>query len=480
MSAFYDRERDLADLNKMLDRSGAQLLLLSGRRRVGKTTLIIEWARRSGKPYFYWVATQSSAAALFQSLSQALWHFLHPSEIVPSTFAFDSWTDLFRQIGKLANETRLICILDEWSHVAEGDPSSNSHLQNAWDHHLKQTNVCVVLSGSHVSLMNQMQEYRAPLYGRFTAHLRVDPLPFHAVKHFLPHYDTERRVAVYAILGTIPHYLQFFKDQFSLRENIERNFIDRIGSLRNEAEFLLSELMREPRNYAAIIQAIAGDRHTPDEIERTGLIPPGNTDKYLARLLELQLIERRVPATIPLQRRTTLSRYYLRDPFLRFYHRFIEPNRDMIELEFKDALWQIISDNLRAFVGVTAFEELCREWCSIQARTHRLPFAPQTVGSHWSADVQVDVVALSWREKAILLGECKWTAEPISRAILTELIEEKTPRVLASLPEGGSGWQVHYAAFSRAGFTPPTIELAKQYHAQLITLEQLDHDLSVV
>ncbi len=236
----------------------------------------------------------------------------------------------------------------------------------------------------------------------------------------------------------------------------------------------------EADDYPAIIRAIADNRHTPEEIAATGAIGASNVHKYLQRLVELQLVERRLPATLPPQQRTTQGRYYLRDPFLRFYYRFLEPNQDLIELELKDALWQTISEQLRAFIGATTFKDLCREWTLIQARRGQLPFVPQIVSGYWGPTVQVDVVALSWRAQAVLLGECKWGADPVARGVVSglDLMEVKTPRVLALLPEGGAGWSVHHAVFAHAGFTPAAAALAAEHSLRLVDLGQLDSDLA--
>jgi len=109
--------------------------------------------------------------------------------------------------------------------------------------------------------------------------------------------------------------------------------------------------------------------------------------------------------------------------------RFIEPNLELVELGLADLLWQRIGEQFRAFVGLTAFEELCREWTLVQARAGKLPFPPEIVGSHWAPDAQVDVVALNWREKAILLGECKWGVDAVGRSVVRELVD-KSPKVL--------------------------------------------------
>jgi hypothetical protein len=122
-------------------------------------------------------------------------------------------------------------------------------------------------------------------------------------------------------------------------------------------------------------------------------------------------------------------------------------------------------------VGLTAFEDLCREWTLAQARVGRLPFLPEVVGSHWAADAQVDVVAVNWREKAILLGECKWGVHPVGRSTVRELVD-KAPRVLPD-----ESWQVHHVLFARAGFTDAARAQAGAVDARLVDLETLDSDL---
>jgi hypothetical protein len=133
-----------------------------------------------------------------------------------------------------------------------------------------------------------------------------------------------------------------------------------------------------------------------------------------------------------------------------------------------------IREELRAFVGMTAFEEICRQWIAERGRAGQLPFEVREVGSHWSRDVQVDVVAINWTEHAILLGECKWGTDRVGRRVIGELVESKTPRVLQALPEQGQGWNVYYAFFARTGFTDAAIAEAGQHHALLVNLDILE------
>jgi len=322
-------------------------------------------------------------------------------------------------------------------------------------------------------MMLNLLTYQAPLYGRFTAQLHLNPLPFATVEDFFPEYSPAERVAVYAVLGGIPGYLERFDGAASLGTNIRQHLFQPIGMFRSEPTVQISDLVREPRHYEAILRAVAAGHHTVSAIAKSTGISSSNLSAYFKSLIELGMIERRIPATVPpLQRRQSKrGRYHLRDAYLRFYFRFIEPNLEMIEFGQANLLWERIGEQFRAFIGVTVWEELCREWTLLQANQGEFPFAVELVGSHWAADAQIDVVAINWREKAILLGECKWGADAINRTVIRTLINK------SALVVPDADWQIYYAFFARSGFTVEARAEAATVDALLIDLPTLDHDL---
>jgi AAA+ ATPase superfamily predicted ATPase len=473
MAQFVDRQREFQELDSVLQERGAHFIVVYGRRRVGKTTLILNWVRHSDQPYLYWVARRETAAAARLSLAQNVWRWAYPDAQDPQPPRFDSWSRLFEQIARMIGDQPLILIFDEFPYAVESDPSLPSHLQASWDHHLKEKPLTLILAGSHIGMMVDLLHYQAPLYGRVTAQLPVDPLPYATLADFFPRYPVAERVATYAVLGGVPAYLERFDDRQSLSANIRHHLLRRTGMFRSEPLVLIGDLVRETRTYEAVLRAVATGAHTPAETAAVTGLASSNLSPYLARLRELGLIERRIPVTIPPDQRrtTTRSRYHLRDSYLRFYFRFIEPNLELVELELIDELWERISQQFRAFVGLTAFEDLCREWTLVQARARRLPFSPEMVGSHWSPDSQVDVVAINWRDKAILLGECKWGVDTVGRSAIRELVD-KSSRVVP-----GQDWAVHYAFFARSGFTDAAQAEASSVGATLVDLERLDADL---
>jgi hypothetical protein len=148
------------------------------------------------------------------------------------------------------------------------------------------------------------------------------------------------------------------------------------------------------------------------------------------------------------------------------------------DLRRPERVLPLIREGLRPFVGLTAFEELSRQWVAEHGRAGNLPFEPQDVGSHWSRRVQIDVVAVNWRERAILLGECKWEADRVRRDVIRNLLEEKTVRLLRDLADADDeGWAVHYTFFARVGFTGAGRPLAQDHETLLIDLDRLDRDL---
>ena len=469
----FDREAELEELNFVLEEPGSQFLLVSGRRRLGKTTLLVEWAKTASAPALYWVASRVSAAQLLKSFSQAVYGYLHPEATVDPSFSYPTWEMALQQLAEPAARERLIVILDEFAYAVEVEPSLPSVLQNVWDHTLKQTNIFLVLCGSHIGMMKKLQAHQAPLFGRITGQLELGPLPFSATAAFLPAYSLERRIAVYAILGGVPGYLERFNDEVSLADNVRRHLFRATGMFRIEPQFLLQDEVQQPHNYLAVLLAIASGQRTQSDISlATGL---EHVASYLARLQELHFVQRDIPVTVPPARRAASrkGRYDLTDPYMRFYYRFIHPNQHLLAQGLYDWLWQLIGEQLRSFIGTYAFEELCREWVLAQARTGALPFMPEYVGSHWSPEAQIDVVAINWRQHEILLGEAKWTGDRLRRSIVRNLIE-KTDLVM---PEVGESWKVHYAFFSRSGFTEAAAAEAEKHQAILVDLDVLGRSL---
>ncbi|MGD9049641.1 MAG: ATP-binding protein, partial [Anaerolineae bacterium] len=376
------------------------------------------------------------------------------------------------------SDRRHILLLDEFTYAVESDPAMLSSLQHAWDQEFRGSRVVLVLCGSHIHTMEMLQTRQSPLFGRLTGQWHLQPLAFPSLQEFLPGWSAEERVAAYAIVGGVPAYLEWLDPSISLSDNL-RNVILAPGSMFvAEPTFLLYDEVREPGTHLAILKAIGAGNHTLSEISNAALVSKTHLSAYLARLRELRLVARRLPITISpsRRRRSRRGRYHLQDPYFRFYFRFLAPHHADLAYRPEQVLPRI-REGLRAFVGLTAFEELSRQWVAQAGQAGRLPFEVREVGSHWSRQVQVDVVAVNWTDHTLLLGESKWGTRPVGRSVIRDLIGTKGPRVLKDLPGEGEGWQAHYAFFARTGFTPAARAEAESVGAQLVDLERLDADL---
>jgi uncharacterized protein len=475
MTDFVDRRREFRDLDRVAAAREAQFVMVYGRRRVGKTTLLTTWARQSGLPVLYWVAKREGRLPLMANLVEGIQAWERGGQPSGIGLRPSDWDAVLGELARVAGKRKCIVILDELPYLIESDPAFLSYLQSAWDHKLKGTAIRLLVSGSHIGMMTRLVEYQAPLYGRFTGQLPLEPLTFTDIEPFVPGYDVHKRLAVYSVLGGVPAYLERWRSEESLSANIERLFFQRTGWFRNEPMVLVSDLTRrETEGYEAILRAIAAGHHIREEIAQTVELPSTSLSHYLPRLCEMGLVQRRIPATVPPDRRRSSreSRYVLSDPYLRFYYRFVDPNLHMIEQGLAPALWQRIEEQFRAFVA-DSFEELCRRWTLAMARRGHLPLEPEVIGSHWSRDAQVDVVAVDWKQRHILLGEAKWGAGKVGREVIRDLVD-KAPRVV---PAGGRKFKVLYAFFARDGFTEAARAEATRHGALLRTLKEMEPEL---
>lgn len=169
-----------------------------------------------------------------------------------------------------------------------------------------------------------------------------------------------------------------------------------------------------------------------------------------------------------------MGRYHLQDAYFRFYFRFIFPhlqsNRSV------EPTLAHIKRELRPFIALR-FEQLCQEWVHAQAQQGNLSLDPEQIGSHWSRRVQIDVVAVDFAKRQILLGECKWQEEVVRRSVVRELVEEKRPKLFRDLDWEESAWSVNYAFFSRSEFTEAATDYARTADVRLIDLQGLEAGL---
>lgn len=482
---FAGRTQELEVLDALWRRTGAQMLVLYGRRRVGKTALLTHWLRTRQPRALYWTAAATSAAAQLRSFSQAVFNFANPETPAPNAFTYASWEQAWNQVANLARGQRLVLFLDEFTYLLQVEPGIAGELQNLWDHVLSNTDLFLCLAGSHLGMMRrEFLSYQAPLYGRATAQLHLRPLPFGLTPQVFPRYSAVDRVAIYALFGGIPAYWELLDDGLSVSQNIRLQLLTSTHLMQAEPRLLLQDFIAEPHNYMAALTAIAQGARTPSEIASATGIPNVQVPKYLSVLSNAGFVERRVPVTE--RGASRAGRHHISDPYLRFYFRFLASRQDQLALGVQDQALAEISRHLLDFIGTHTWEELCREWVLRASAYGALPFLPDQVGSAWNRQAQVDVVGVNWMQKTIILGECKWTLGPVERSVLVEL----TAKANQIVPSEGT-WRVFLLGFARSGWSDGAMayqaEIAQQpatgpnwrtVGMRLLDLTELDHDLA--
>jgi len=482
---FLDRRRELQQIEKLWDSPHAEFLVLYGRRRVGKTALLVEWIGHSKQRALYWVATHTSSANQLRSFSQAVYNFANPDTTAPEKFSYINWQQAFQQVASLAEKERLALFIDEFTYLLEVTPDIAGQLQNLWDHLLSKSNLFLCLSGSHLGMMKrEFLSYQAPLYGRASSQLYLQPFSFGATARFFPNYSAVDRVAIYAIFGGVPAYWERINPRKSISQNIKDNLLTPNNLLQAEPKLLLQDFVSDPHNYISILSAIAKGAHVVKEIVSSTGLASGHVSKYMSVLKDSGFVERRIPLTV--KKNSRAGRYHITDPYLRFYFRFLENRQEQLALGIQDQALAEISKHLIDFIGTYTWEEICREWTIRAGAKGELPYLPDQVGSTWNAKAQVDVVGFNSMEKTLILGECKWTRSQTKPRVLKELIEKKTNNII---PEEGN-WQIFFTGFSRSGWTSSALVYENQIMEELpsdsnwdasgirlVDLAQLDQDL---
>ena len=302
-------------------RSGkAELFVLYGRRRVGKTELLHHFCE--GKRHIFFVADLGSELSLRTALSGVINAILFGSNQMNAVYS--SWEALFQALAQASQTERLVVVLDEFPYLVAAYPPLASILQRIWDQTLKNSQIMLMLCGSYIGMMEEtILGYQAPLYGRRTSQYLLEPLLFQDARLLFSVYDLEDQVRTYAIFGGIPAYLQTLTPGLPLPDNILKDILTRGAFLYDEVRFVLQQELREPRNYFAILEAIAAGKTRLNEIKlATGL--EGAT-AYLDTLQQLHLVERIVPVTETQPHKSRRGIYRLKDHYLRFWFRYVHP-----------------------------------------------------------------------------------------------------------------------------------------------------------
>ncbi|MGC9106283.1 MAG: ATP-binding protein [Thermoprotei archaeon] len=375
---FVDRERELRALKERLSSDRFELVLIYGRRRIGKTSLVL---RALEGDYVYYLATERGNLRKFKGVAK--------SKFPEVGFAKEDWEAVFHYLRDK------VVVIDEFPYLIREDPTILSTFQRVVDEVLKGTRTKLILLGSSISLMEDAMSYKSPLFGRRTASMEVRELRFKALRGFgLPLRDA---IEVYGFAGGVPYYVAKAGVPFLdwLNEELKRpdTFI------KDEMDFMLRYEFVETGTYKEILYAISQGKNTLGEIKdfvRVG----GDVSSYLKKLERVGLVGREYPLGSKKG-----ARYVILDNFTAFWFRFIYPNLSRIE----EGNYEVKEGEYNEYLG-RVFERVAREYVADVYKA--------STGRVWRGEVEIDLYGDG------IAGECKWSEKVDCEEVLDDLKEK--------------------------------------------------------
>lgn len=456
---FIGRKNELHTLNTEYNRNSS-FVVIYGRRRVGKTTLIKEFLKN--KTAFYYLATEELESQSMKRLANVIARTTKNTLL--QKIEFTDWLDLFQLIADYKPEEKKVLVIDEFPYLVKTNPAFPSILQNAWDEFLKDSNVMLILSGSLIGMMQKHAlSYDSPLYGRRTAQMRLTPLPFTSI------YETqnlpfEQAVEQFALTGGVPKYLEFFEDGRPLEEQLKDAVFSKNGFLYEEPNFLLKSESLTAVNYFSIIKTIADGNHKLGKIASALGQESSSLTPYLSTLSNLGFIEKRTPITEKNPEKSRKGLYFIADNFLRFWFCYVYPYKGELELDNMQIVLDEIHKDFKEKFVVFAYEDICKDIFAKLCSNNAISFVPSRIGSYWlndyDGDTEIDVMSVDHQNKQVFVGECKYHTKPVDAPVYFTLKEkvDNAAEIRKSFPK----YNVIYGLFSKGGFTKRMLDIAKE------------------
>jgi len=452
MRKFIDRENETEFLQSEYDRNSSSLVILYGRRRVGKTALASEFAK--GKDALYFLATEESEAQNRSAFKDIVADFTG-NELLKNA-GIDSWELIFKSLVEYRTDSKKVMIIDEFQYLGRSNAAFPSVFQKIWDTLLKDRNIMVILAGSLISMMeSQTLSYSSPLYGRRTGQIRLKQIDFRFYKEFFPGKSRKELIESYAVTGGVPKYIELFNGGGDIYAAIEKNILSKSSYLYDEPAFLLQKEVGEVGSYFSIIKTIAAGNWKLSKIAASLQMKQTGLTKYLKTLIDLDILEREVPITEENPEKSKRGLYRIKDNFILFWFRFVFPNLSYIESGNEMIAMQKIRKNFLDSHVSYVYENICIEEMWRLNAEGAWDFHFDKVGRWWDGAIEIDIVALDNSGNNIIFGECKYWKDIVGVNVLAAL-EEKSKKL--SWRENCSRY---FVLFAINGFTDELMRVAE-------------------
>jgi uncharacterized protein len=460
MNKFINREKELNQLRTVYAKEkDGTLVILFGRRRLGKTTLLKQFSHNI--PHCYFMADRAGEESLKQSL--ALTMAVALDEPLIQSVSYQSWYDLFAVFDKFRPKgKKFLLILDEYQYFCQVQPAFSSFIQKWWDEHWQNDNIMVALCGSVTSMMyKETMAANSPLYGRASAQMLLAPFAYRHTKDFLPGRSENELVEMFSISGGVPRYLELLKNYQTFAEALSDLVLNPSGILYQEARYLLHEEITTPNTCWSILNGLGKGSGRISELGNLLNLPANQLTRYIDLLLDLFLVYREVPVLEKNPQKSKKGFYQVADPFLRLWFGSIYPYESLLEFGQKELVEKRLKPMIANHVA-HCYEKLCRDY----VRNNADAFGCMRVGRQWGKNYEIDVAGVDHKNELVVVGECKWSRRRVGISILKKLKEKI---LINSLPISPV---CCFLLFSRSGFSSE-IKIEAKKNDKLFLIESL-------
>lgn len=459
---FIGRDKELAALDRLYKTDKFEFAVIYGRRRVGKTALINHFI--DGKKAIYFMGVESNEKQNLENFSMRIIEF---SSGIQAETSFSSFQTALEYTFKLAENERIVLAIDEYPYVARSCKSLASTLQMLIDKCKDHSKLMLILCGSSMSYMeDHVLAYKAPLYGRRTAQMKIVPFEFDECCSCFNGLADEDKALIYGVVGGTPQYLLQMSDKLSVEDNIKSTYLNPMSLLFEEPLNLLKQEVREPAIYNAIITAVATGHSRMSEISTKVGESTTVCSGYLKNLIDLGIIRKETPYG---EKESRKSIYSIEDNMFYFWYRFVPDNSSAIARGATDQVYSKIEAQLSDYMG-RVFEEICKQYLWKLLLDGTMPIEFTSLGRWWGNDprkktqTEIDIMGEADSNSAIF-AECKWRNENVDLDVLETLIDR-------------SGLfhytKVHYYIFSKSGFTKGCMNKADEMrNVTLVSYEDI-------
>jgi len=402
------------------------LVILYGRRRIGKTTLINKFIQN--KPAIYFLVTEESEVQNRNVFKQLVMDFTNNTYLEQLNVL--NWDYLFNEIVNFPTNEKKIIVIDEFQYLGKFNNAFPSVFQRIWDTILSKENIMVILCGSLISIMeSQTLHYESPLYGRRTAQIKLQQIPFIYYQQFYPNKNKYDLICYYAVTGGVPKYIELFHEQDNIYESIQKHVLSKNSFLYDEPNFLLSKEVNEIGSYFSILRAISMGNRKLSQISAILEVKQTSITKYLHTLINLDILEREVPITEDYPEKSKRGLYKLKDNFLCFWFHFVYPNVGYLETNHENFVLNRIKQSFIENHVSYVYEDICKEYIKYHLALNN-PWNIQLskVGRWWDTNHEIDIIAYDPFGNDMVFCECKFWENKVGCNILYDL-EEKSKYV---------------------------------------------------